>query len=490
MATTAKTIGNGIRELTYTGKDGSIKKKYQIRIDTKELPKFNVLVENLDVAKEIALNAKSSAGRELLKTLKIKANVKKVKKLTREEKRQSILTILDKYTDEQAIKDVLNDETLQTMLELWFKNHIKKNTTNEVDLRNNRTYELSIKSICNVKVIDWYKYNKIIENVPINLRSMISDPKKVSIGEISIFDLNSRTWLEYINNRIIDKKALSTIAREMSIISSMYNKLSLLGSRYEKIENPVDKRLKAKYKTHTKKRTTRISLEQEIELEKSLKEMRNEDMISIFGLALSTGCRRSEILFWEWENIHIDKNYYMQNRTKNGVPREIKLLPESKTILISLHKRKNEPKTGRLFKYTIDGFKSNWQRVRVKAGLPKLQFRDLRNEFISRFLAQTNNPIVVSSVANIQNQSYFNKVHTQAHRIEQMLANDGISINDVQLQVGHSTPQMTAHYNRTDFNNDGSIAYQIEQLKLKVKYDKATQKEKDELLMLLMNEKK
>ena len=165
MATTAKTIGNGIRELTYTGKDGSIKKKYQIRIDTKELPKFNVLVENLDVAKEIALNAKSSAGRELLKTLKIKANVKKVKKLTREEKRQSILTILDKYTDEQAIKDVLNDETLQTMLELWFKNHIKKNTTNEVDLRNNRTYELSIKSICNVKVIDWYKYNKIIENV-------------------------------------------------------------------------------------------------------------------------------------------------------------------------------------------------------------------------------------------------------------------------------------------------------------------------------------
>lgn len=483
MATTTKTIEKGIRELTYLNKDGSKVLKYQVRIDTKEMPNFNVLVENLEVAKEIKNNAKSSAGRELIKSLKIKANEPKQK--TKEQKYQSLLNVFNDIDDDTILKEVLNDESLETMLNLWFKNHIKKNTTNPIDLRNNKTYQSTVKSICNTYVIDWFKQNRIIENVPINMRSLINDPKKVKIGSISIFDLDSRTWLEYINNRT-ETRAVSTVAREISMVCSCYNKLSLLGTRYDGIKNPIDKRVKSKLKTHNKKRTVRLTLENEIELEKALKEMRNEDMLIIFGLAMATGCRRSEILYWEWQNIHLDKNYYDQLRTKTGVPREIKLLPEGKTLLSLLAKRKNNPKTGRLFNYTIDGFKSNWQRVREKAGLPTLQFRDIRNEFISRFLEKTDNPIIVSAVANIQNQAYFNQVHTKAHNISKFLQSDGIKPADVQNQVGHSTSQMTAGYNRPNFDNDGSKEYQLEQLKLKVKYGKATQEEKEQLLMMLL----
>ncbi|EEP4058881.1 hypothetical protein HB456_003697, partial [Salmonella enterica subsp. enterica serovar Bareilly] len=60
MTTTTRTVEKGIRELTYLNKDGSSVVKYQVRIHTKELPNFNVLVESLDVAREIVANAKSS----------------------------------------------------------------------------------------------------------------------------------------------------------------------------------------------------------------------------------------------------------------------------------------------------------------------------------------------------------------------------------------------------------------------------------------------
>lgn len=488
MATTTRTIEKGIRELTYNNKDGSKIIKYQVRIHTKELPNFNVLVESLEVAKEIVNNAKSSAGRELIKSLKIKAN--EPKKKTKEEKYNSLLNVFNNVTDDSILSEVLKDESLEVMMDLWYKTHIKRNTTNEVDLRNNRTYELSIKTICNTRVIDWFKQNRIIENVPINMRSMINDPKKVRIGDISIFDIDSRTWLEYINSRLETGKATSTVAREISMVCSMYNKLYLLGNRYKSIENPIDKTLKQKLKTFTKKRNVRLSLEDEIKLEKALREMRNEDMAFIFSLAISTGCRRSEILYWEWQHIHLDKNYYEQIRTKTGVAREIKLLPQSKKVLSILAEKRGNPKTGRLFSYTIDGFKSNWQRVREKADLPTLQFRDIRNEFISRFLEKTDNPIAVSAVANIQNQAYFNKIHTKAHVVSKMLKDDDLKPEFVQLQVGHSTPQMTAHYNRQDFNNDGSKEYLLEQLKLKLKFNKATPEEKEQLLMMMMEDNK
>lgn len=49
---------------------------------------------------------------------------------------------------------------------------------------------------------------------------------------------------------------------------------------------------------------------------KALGESRNPNMLYIFQLALYTGARRSEVLFWTWENLKLDENYYFQERTK------------------------------------------------------------------------------------------------------------------------------------------------------------------------------
>lgn len=498
MTTTTRTVEKGIRELTYLNKDGSSVVKYQVRIHTKELPNFNVLVESLDVAREIVANAKSSAGRELIKSLKIKAN--EPKKKTKEEKHKALLNTFNHLDDGKVLAEVLNDESLNVMFDYWFNQHIKKPETNEVDKKNNNTYQLLIKSICNTYVVDWYRQNKIIENTPINLRSMISEPRKIKIGDISIFELTSRTWLEYINSRLEQGKAKSTVAREISAVSSMYNKLYLMGSRYKNIENPIDKEVKNKVKIKFQKRETRIDEDVEQKLIKALSESRNPNMLYIFQLALFTGARRSEVLFWKWENLKLDDNYYFQEKTKNDQSRKIPLNSQAKEVLAKIKKIDGQ---ARLFNYTIDGFKTNWQRAREKAGLKNIQFRDTRNEYISRGMENTDNPVITAKLAGIANQTYFNQTHLKPHLVNQNLKGQSNNASDIQRAVGHLTEQMTNHYTRLDyskideitkpikksnqvdvFNNDSS--FRLEELKLKVKFNKATQEEREELLMLML----
>lgn len=498
MTTTTRTVEKGIRELTYLNKDGSSVVKYQVRIHTKELPNFNVLVESLDVAREIVANAKSSAGRELIKSLKIKAN--EPKKKTKEEKHQALLNSFNHLDDGKVLAEVLKDESLNVMFDYWFNQHIKKPETNEVDKKNNNTYQLLIKSICNTYVVDWYRQNKIIENTPINLRSMISEPRRIKIGDISIFELTSRTWLEYINSRLEQGKAKSTVAREISAVSSMYNKLYLMGSRYKSIENPIDKEVKNKVKIKFQKRETRIDEDVEQQLIKALSESRNPNMLYIFQLALFTGARRSEVLFWKWENLKLDDNYYFQEKTKNDQSRKIPLNSQAKEVLAKIKKIDGQ---ARLFNYTIDGFKTNWQRAREKAGLKNIQFRDTRNEYISRGMENTDNPVITAKLAGINNQAYFNQTHLKPHLVNQNLKGQSNNASDIQRAVGHLTEQMTNHYTRLDYSkideitkpiskvNQGDVSnnddsFRLEELKLKVKFNKATPEEREELLMMML----
>ncbi|WP_374553284.1 site-specific integrase [Aquitalea pelogenes] len=511
MATESKTIEKGIRAITYKNQDGSQVVKFQVRINTKELPNFNALFDDLEVAREIVANSRSAAGRQLIKDLKLGYNEKQDKT---KDKKELIKDSFNKisnqvfgYSDEEydkkiseVVEEYANSETLSEFMKYWFETHIKKNTDNQVDLKNNSTYETSIKVICRTEIVDWHKHNQMIAMLPMNMRKLIHAPKKSIIGEMSIFDLTTGDWFEYIKARLNTVKK-STVSRELSMVSSMYNKLYLLGDRYKEIKNPIDKTLKDKIKSPTTIREVRVSEEEEKKLEKALKDLRNPDMIRIFTLALATGCRRSEVIFWNWSDLNLEKGFYFQRRTKNGDPRKIKLLPVAIEILKQIPKKDSKEKdSDRIFSYSLEGFKTMWQRARIAAGTPHIQFRDLRNEFISRMLELTDNPIAVSSIANIRNQTYFARTHVKAHNDKKFIESDGIKPQHVQQQVGHSSAEMTAHYNRQDFSGStskpsnvvpgveevqGTSKFRIEALKLRYKFNKNSEEENLELIQLL-----
>lgn len=490
MATTTRTVEKGIREISTLKKDGSKLVKYQVRVHTKEMPNFSVSVDSLLVAKEILNNTKSSAGRELVATLKIRAN--EPQKRTKQQKYEAVMSALNGKTDEEVLSEVLNDESLKTIMLNWLHKHDKYHSVNPVDKKNIKTYFSAVQTISNTMIVDWVKQNQLVNTVPLVMRSMIATKKK-RIGDISIFDLNPAAWFAYIEARLETGVAKSTVLRELTTVRSVYNHLKTLGTRYEDIVNPIGSTHTAKVKFTYQKRETRITDEVEEKLASALRSMRNQDTYLIFKLALLTGARRSEVIFWEWNNLKLDGNHYFQTRTKNSQTRKIPLTNEAKTVLNSIVRVEGRQ---RMFNLSLEGFKTNFQRARKSAGLEHIQFRDTRNEYISRGLLKTDNVVLIAQAAGIRNQSYFNEIHGVPHQVDKHLLGQSNSVADIQRAVGHLTPQMTQDYFRMDLEklNEAQAelpnAYLIEQIELKMKYGQASPEDEARLLKLLMQERK
>ncbi|MFI7962203.1 tyrosine-type recombinase/integrase, partial [Acinetobacter baumannii] len=73
----------------------------------------------------------------------------------------------------------------------------------------------------------------------------------------------------------------------------------------------------------------------------------NDELKSIFLIALETGMRLSEICLLEWERIFLDKQYLVLKTTKNGRPREVPLNVIAVDIFIGIGVKKS----GRVFSY-------------------------------------------------------------------------------------------------------------------------------------------
>jgi integrase len=82
---------------------------------------------------------------------------------------------------------------------------------------------------------------------------------------------------------------------------------------------------------------------------------------------LFTGCRRGEILKAKREDIGDDTLRVLAGNTKTLRYREVPIVAAARPWLAKLP-----------LPIGFEGVKSGWQRARVKAGMPHVQFRDLR----------------------------------------------------------------------------------------------------------------
>ena len=97
-------------------------------------------------------------------------------------------------------------------------------------------------------------------------------------------------------------------------------------------------------------------------------------------LAIETAMRRGEILGLRWEHIDLDKKTtFFLPMTKNGLSRWV---PLSNQAVAKLSKAPRD--TDRPFPLTDIAFRQAWDRLRTRANISDLTFRDLRHEAISR----------------------------------------------------------------------------------------------------------
>lgn len=424
-------LQRGIQEVTYKQKDGTIVTKYRVRINKKDL-KLNKLVDSLDFANEIINNSKTVLGKNTLNEF-----------LTNEYQ--------EAFEEYERSQYKLHD-SLEALLEAFNEKHFirKHSELNELDRMSNRKYTMLVKNICKVEITD----HSAFLTSPVSIANTFGKDVLKKFGELNPLKMTTADISSYISKRLETVKK-STVKRELNYLSSFFNNFSTYYSRYETLKdiNPVRKVNKKDLKNFFIKRDRRLSTEEEEKLFIALSQAFNKDIVIVTILALITGMRKSEILLLK--KADLKENYIQLNKTKNGLPRKVKLLPEAQKlvskILLDIEKKKN---TDNVFTLTIEGFNSQWQRIKKATGIEDYKFHDLRSEFISRALEQHLNPIAVSELANINDIVYFEKTHLYNHEENIRVNSDNQTTErDTQRQVGHLTKSMTKHYTRNLIDN-------------------------------------
>ena len=202
---------------------------------------------------------------------------------------------------------------------------------------------------------EFTRINFLIENM--NSEVQLSTVDKAALIE----------WREYR----LENVSPSTVRREMQVLGAFFTwtvdtKLYLNASPMKGIGLPPAN-------PHREK----IISSEEIEI---LLPFLNDELKSIFFLALETGMRLSEICELDWDRVKLDKHFVYLRETKNGRAREV---PCSVTACEIIRERiGNDAK--KVFSYIAKYASHDFMKARIKAELFDFTFHDTRHTAATR----------------------------------------------------------------------------------------------------------
>lgn len=418
----SETIPRGIQVVKWKNSDKSRSVRYRVRISRTDF-KCDKLFDDIVEAKAFLADTKSKAGRQ---------------------------TIVDE--EEQQIMEAYKANFLNPPLSVYLQKYVDKYIKRKGEEPANETKALSqkaalyrIKSIKQVKV-PWRK--TMFTKAGLGQISLCLISPEKALGELRLDEITEQTTTEYICARLDAGKAKSTVAREVGLLRTFFNKLRFLDQPAWKVidkTNPFANADMTLLKNANVKRERRLSEEEESRLFVALAECRNPEMLQITALALATGMRRGEILTLQWKQV--EPRAIALHDTKNGKPRRVPLADDARSIIESIPHVDE-----RVFHYTAEGFKSNWQRVRERAGITDFRFHDCRREFISRIIQTiTSSSVAVASMTGMKDVRHIERSYIQPLEDQKMIENGIQSQADLMKAVGHGSAQITSRY--TTLNN-------------------------------------
>ncbi|MBA9071512.1 integrase [Methylobacterium sp. RAS18] len=207
------------------------------------------------------------------------------------------------------------------------------------------------------------------ENCRIN--NMLGHP----VATVSVTNISSRHFAEYRNNRL-KKVGADTVRRELTIFRHCFE-IARKEWDIPVAKNPLHD---IRFPVPGLPREERLSEEGAANLYRVIDTLRNRYIASIVVLAIETGMRRGELISLRWKDVDLKNGTVRLHQTKNGRPRTVPLTPQA-TETLTLIERRGES----VFPVSGNAVQLSWERVRIRAGLGRLRFHDLRHEAISRF---------------------------------------------------------------------------------------------------------
>jgi len=258
------------------------------------------------------------------------------------------------------------------------------------------------------------------------LKVWMNDP----ISNIKLKELSPEVLYDWVNSRIKEKKAPSTIKNNIYLISTIYRVASSPITRggwgLLELDNPVKHIELPKNRPN---RQRRLFSGEEERLFSELSKSSNIEIVPFIRMALETGMRKSEILGVTIGEIHITPKGWSIDKhvTKNGNRRIIYLSEKCVQSIQHIYDlKKNNPLSSRLFSISDNQVEVEFTKCRDKIGSDSLRLHDLRHEAISR-LADKG-----LSIGAISSQSGHRNAQT-------LLRYVNVSENDIRKKLDVST---------------------------------------------------
>jgi integrase len=405
------TLPRGIQEISWTNKDGSITKKYKVRISRKGMPKQNKNFDDLEEAKEFLALSKVKKGQEI------------IYKITEEERQAN---------SNKKLRSLITMYNFGDFVNLYIENNLSptdEQLKDETELqKRNRRNKLSFyNTICNTLVYEHSKREYILM-------------RDFPILSITNLEINS-----YIKERLKTVKPIS-VTREITYISNVFADLYQLTPvrMIAELPNPCKSYDKKLLKNRTVKREIPISPEEQDKLFKLLSERDSKEMYNIARLSVLTSLRRSEIITLTWSQIK--GNYIQLIFTKSGRPRKVYIDKTAQEFIASLPKKEG---TDRVFSYSIAGFGKMFAEWLIKNGFKNLRFHDLRRIAITNKVNEigASNSLFITEFLGIQSMKKFEDAYIDKQAEEPKTQAEQLK------SIGHSYSQTTKiYYNIPNFN--------------------------------------
>ena len=228
------------------------------------------------------------------------------------------------------------------------------------------------------------------------------------LGAMKCSALTTDLLRELSTTMICEGLSESTVQKELALLKALFN-TAIREWRWKGFVNPV---VGIELGT-SESRFVRVSRDEELHLSQALVRCDNPEMWPLVELAITTCMRKGSLLDMKWSQISFET-------------REVHVWGKGFNVTLPLSQRSVEllqglPRDGsdKVFSMSSNAVQLAWYHVRKNAGLPRLQFRDLRHLgaiFYSRAGFNAHQlKIVLGHKSTRMAEVYVNLVNSEVH---------------------------------------------------------------------------
>jgi integrase len=211
--------------------------------------------------------------------------------------------------------------------------------------------------------LGWQTHNDARRAKRAKTYALIHDLGRKRCSQVATVDL--RELMTAMTN---DGLKPSTIQKEIALLKHMFN-MARKEWAWKGFENPCEGIKLGK----SDERFVFLTEAQETALWKAISECDNPYFWPLVVCAMETTQRKDRLLNMTWENTDL------KGRVMYGWSKGDNVVTHLSKHLVSVLSNLPQPHTGRVFPMTSNAVDMAWDGVRIKAGLPTLQFKDTRH---------------------------------------------------------------------------------------------------------------